>query len=111
MPMNEAIQRTCTEYRRMMVVGEDPSDIVGWLAAEAGVNRPAIWRRLRSGGVLPPYNAGPKLTLRRGRRKRSEIIREKAGQARVKRDPCPRCGVRADHGCEHHAERLGMVFG
>lgn len=28
----------------------------------------------------------------------------------VDRDPCPRCGVRRDHGCEHGAQRIAVGF-
>lgn len=30
---------------------------------------------------------------------------------RVNRDPCPRCGVRADIGCGHTQAPIGMSFG
>jgi hypothetical protein len=102
------VEETCDAYRRMLSAGGDPSEIVSGLAAFHGVNRPAIWKRLRSGGVLPPYRSGT--GIRRLRRTNLEIDAERNQQPRVDRDPCPRCGVRRDVGCAHSRAPLGMVL-
>lgn len=104
----QATEDTCAEYRRMIAAGGDPAEIVTGLAAHYGVNRPAIWRRLRAGGVLPPYRT--RSGIRRNRRPFSEINKEREAQPRVDRDPCPRCGVRRDVGCGHSQAPLGMVL-
>lgn len=99
---------------------------VGEIAASFGVQRPAVWRGLRSAGVLPPYNprkpggAGrpkgggqPGYTLRRLEAERERVAAKQADYASimataVDRDPCPRCGVRRDLGCPHTASRLAL---
>lgn len=40
--------------------------------------------------------------------KRSEEARQKPLLHHVCRDPCPRCGTRADIGCRHVANRIGL---
>jgi hypothetical protein len=47
--MLEATKHTCDEYRRMVALGGDPGEIVTGLASTYSVNRPAIWKRLRTG--------------------------------------------------------------
>jgi hypothetical protein len=106
--MLENTRRTCEQYQRMIALGGDPREIVTGLAAIYCVNRPAIWRRLRTGGVLPPYRSGTSIT--RIRRRASEITADKDKQPRVDRDPCQRCGVRHDIGCRHSQAPLGMVL-
>jgi hypothetical protein len=106
--MNDATKRTCDEYSRQAAMGGDPCEIVTALCVVHSVQRPAIWRRLRIGGVLPPYRA--RLVPRNARRSSLEIAREKDAGPRVDRDPCPRCGVRRDYGCNHSLARLGMVL-
>jgi hypothetical protein len=100
--------RTCEVYRKATAAGESPGDVVGYLAKWFGVQRPAIWRRLRTGGVLPKYNEGSPI----GRKPAG--IRENRTRTplppTVSRDPCPRCGVRADYGCGHSHIRLGTVL-
>lgn len=106
--MNDATKRTCEEFSRQLAQGGDAREIVTALCEFHAVLRPAIWRRLRAGGVLPPYRTGP--TRHTGRRRTSDIAREKDASPRVDRDPCPRCGVRRDFGCKHSLTPLGMVL-
>ena len=106
--MNAAVERTCREYKRLLAAGEEPGDIVGWLAQEAGVNRPAIWKRLRAGGLIPGYKQRPHQPYRN--RTRGVAFTPKVLPPAVDRDPCPRCGTRRDIGCEHSPCRLGMVL-
>lgn len=114
----------CAAYKRCIVAGSDVTAFVGEWAAMLGVQRPAIWRRLRSGGVLPAY--APRKEGGKGRPKgggepgysakrreasiaHSEARQPPADAERVYRDPCPRCGVRADYGCDHRSARLGVA--
>lgn len=99
---------TCDAYRRAVAAGEDIGTFVGRLAASEGVNRPAIWRRLRAGGALPPYQSQAK-----------KYPYKPLGQYRAKsetlppvvdRDPCPRCGTRGDLNCGHSRVRLGTML-
>jgi hypothetical protein len=106
--MLEATRQTCDAYKRMADIGGDPSEIVTGLAAHFHVTRPSIWRRLRIGGVLPPY--GTRGPLRKKRRPNREIKQDKDCQPRVDRDPCQRCGVRHDIGCNHSRAPLGMTL-
>lgn len=44
------------------------------------------------------------------RRTNPEIVADKMAQPRVSRDPCTRCGIRGDIGCEHNChERLSVM--
>lgn len=105
----------CDTYRRGIANGESPSSIVGYLADLRGVQRPAIWKRLRAGGAIAPYQprtengkgrpiggGAPGYTERR-RQKASEVKEqvEKNLPPVIERDPCFLCGVRADVGCKH----------
>lgn len=99
---------TCASYERQAALGGDPGDIVTGLADFYRVNRPAIWRRLRAGGVLPPYRSNT--GIKRDRRSFAECNYERDQQPRVDRDPCPRCGVRRDIGCNHSQAPLGMML-
>lgn len=109
MSLNKATERTCAMYRSAIEAGESPSDVVGQIANAYGVQRPAIWRRLRTGGVLPGYRSksDPQFRKPQTRYKRQDSG-SKMGNipAPVFREPCPRCGVRADIGCGHTATRL-----
>lgn len=113
--MNEETERTCAAYCRAIESGTEAGVIVGELAAVYGVQRPAIWRRLRSGGVLPAY--APRVAGGSGRPKGGGIPGFSAKRrlaslnasgffaeapAPVDRDPCSYCGVRADLGCKHN---------
>lgn len=106
--MLDATQRTCDAYKRMAALGGDPSEIVTGLSAQFNVTRPSIWRRLRIGGVLPPY--GTRGPLRAKRRRNHQVVEDKANQPRVDRDPCQRCGVRHDIGCHHTRAPVGMIL-
>lgn len=101
----------CSAYKSGIKVKE--------IAAQFGVQSPAVWKALRRGGVLPPYcprvNGGagrPKGGGQRGyteNRLRIEVATIAAREAKepprpshtVDRDPCFMCGVRGDIGCEH----------
>jgi hypothetical protein len=106
--MKPVTKSTCDSYLRQIGLGGDPSEIVSGLACFYQVNRPAIWKRLRMGGALPPYRT--KVDIKRGRRPRAELNADRASQPRVDRDPCQRCGVRHDIGCKHDRAPVGMTF-
>lgn len=103
----DAIRRVCDAYLEAVARGKNITTTIAWLSEAEGVGRPAIWRRLRSGGALPPYSTR---TNKTARRTRSEIVIEKLFAPRVDRDPCPRCGVRGDIDCGHSKAPLGMVL-
>ena len=96
MPRAEAMTAM---YRR----GVEVRDI----AERFGVQSPAVWRALRRTGELPPYKK-----LKTGRRA-AGVCRESTSfqvlGERVSRDPCPRCGVRADIGCPCAPAALGLT--
>lgn len=108
----ELTRRTCEAYRRAIAAGESPSDVVAWIAKSDGVQRPAVWRRLRSGGVLPPYKSSEAHRKRAKKRTQAEIVNDidAALPPAVDRDPCPRCGVRRDIGCSHSRAPIGMML-
>ena len=106
--------RMCAAYKAGMPVRE--------IANKFEVQNPAVWKALRRGGVLPPYQ--PSVRGRGGRPKgggvsgytESRLKRSAdsiaATEARepprpdlepVDRDPCFMCGIRADIGCKHRA--------
>lgn len=102
------VRQRCEAFVRALANGETPSVIVGQLAEAHGVQRPAIWRNLRSGGVIAPY----KHRARRGPVEIAQATKEASVPDPVGRDPCPRCGVRGDIGCHHRKARLAAaVFG
>lgn len=104
--------RTCEIYTKAIAGGEEPRVVIGYLACEYGVNRPEIWRRLRSGGVLPGYHRRENMGRKAAGLMKASLRQERLEppSAPVNRDPCPRCGVRRDIGCEHTPCRLGMVL-
>jgi hypothetical protein len=102
-------RRTCEIYTKALAAGEDERAVVGYLATRFGVQKPAIYKRLRTGGALPPYRH-PSGTGRNAagiRRERREFF---VAPAIEPRDPCPRCGVRRDYGCKHSLAPLGTVL-
>ena len=112
--------RTATICRRFVGGAE-----VEQLAQDFGVQRAAIYKQLRQGGALPPYQASDtkraaarlrvkratSVGARNGRTQPSQSAPLGAGKvvkgpdlpaaAPVRRDPCFRCGVRGDIGCAH----------
>lgn len=101
---------TCEDFRYYMSQGREASDVVGWLAVKHGVERSAIYNRLRRGGVLPPYGTRHNL-LARVMRKTEPLTAEEIPARRVYRDPCPRCGTRGDIPCGHnHSPLSNVVF-
>lgn len=84
--------------------GHERKDVIGWVANSFGVGRQAIYKQLRHGGTLPPYKSGW--------RARGTVPPVRQEPMRVDRDPCPRCGVRADIGCRHGSSGplSGMLF-
>jgi hypothetical protein len=102
------IQQTCDTFLRSVRLGSTVPEAVGQIAETEGVQRPAVWRRLRSGGVLAPIRA---YTGKRLRRTNAEIFTDAVDAVRVDRDPCQRCGVRHDIGCKHNPAPVGMMFG
>ncbi len=91
--MTDGVLRVCRAYRRAMQKGDDLSEFIGRIAIREGVQRGAIWKRLRRGGLVPEYRLGVIL-----HRRKKDIG---PPPQRVERDPCFRCGVRADIGCRH----------
>lgn len=84
--------RMCALYERGVEVGE--------IAAEFGVQRPAVWKALRRGGLLPPYKS--KASAGRGRPRKPKVaLAETSPIVIVDRDPCLMCGTRGDVGCRH----------
>jgi hypothetical protein len=67
------------------------------IAEQLGLKIDSIGRTLRAVGALPPMGKGPKQ-----KRVCSDGM-EKLLKAPpvIERDPCPRCGVRRDIGCNH----------
>lgn len=111
MPLSPRTERICELYKKAVSCGEDGSDVVGYLAAMEGVQRPAIYKRLRQGGLLPPYPSDQRPRRYQPyipRLERKVVHREMP--PRVYRDPCPRCGARGDVECGHSKARLGMVL-
>jgi hypothetical protein len=119
------LRAICETFLRRIKDGVGSQVAVGELAAMHDVQRPAIWKSLRSGGVIAPY--APSLKGGKGRprgggepgyshRRRekslacSEARNEPRSDQYVDRDPCPRCGVRGDYGCAHTRAPLGTSF-
>jgi hypothetical protein len=99
------IRRTCERFMASVKTGTSFPDAVGELAEAEGVQRPAIWRRLRAGGIIDPIRTGV-----RKHPARIPLIANDITPERVDRDGCPRCGVRADIGCKHNRAPLGMML-
>jgi DNA-binding MarR family transcriptional regulator len=107
------VKTTCEAFLRAVRADTEVPVAVALLAERYGTERSAIWRRLRSGGVLSPYRPKSKAGRRQPYIPRSERhIPVRVLPSPVRRDPCPRCGVRGDIGCKHSgAAQLGMLFG
>lgn len=103
--LTHATRSVCETFVRAIAAGEPQNDIVRELANREGVQRPAIFRRLRTGGVLTPYKPGKPKGRRNARF--ADVQPQLDLPAAVDRDPCPRCGVRGDFGCAH--SRLPLV--
>jgi hypothetical protein len=118
-------RETCEAFVKAIGSGRTSGEAVAELAARYDVQRPAIWKRLREGGVIAPYaprqNGGKGRPLGGGeagyaaqRRERSLAYHEARPEPRpeqfVDRDPCPRCGVRRDFGCTHSRAPIGMLL-
>jgi hypothetical protein len=102
---------TCQAFIRARASGEEESDIVGYLAEAEGIQRPAIWKRLRQGGALPPYNVRRERSGRLAAGIKGQSNEPKFNMAQVvDRDPCQRCGARGDYDCGHRRVRLGTQF-
>lgn len=110
--LNDDTPRLCAAYGRCVSIGGDVTAFIGEWARQLNVQRPAIWRRLRSGGALPPYQPGQKRG-RPNKRRMNTVIPEGPLPPVVRRDPCLRCGARGDLGCKHNTTRSlsGVVFG
>jgi hypothetical protein len=87
-----------------------------------GVQTPAVYKALRTGGVLPPYarrlpggpgrpagGGEPGYTANRLKRSADFIAEREAREplrpdvVPIDRDPCFYCGARGDLGCKHRA--------
>lgn len=109
----------CAAYTRVIAEDGDIAALVGELSTLYGVQRPAVWKAFRAGGVVAPYQS--RADDRRGRPKggggtpgytehRRGLREAKANQPRVDRDCCPRCGARGDYGCGHSRAPLGTML-
>lgn len=119
-PVTARTRRICDLYREAIERGEDEGSVVGELAAMHDILRPAIWKALRSGGVLPPYRTKREggdgrplgggvagFTERRATASAGWKARREASMPEpVFRDPCPMCEVRADIGCRHRPRQV-----
>jgi DNA-binding MarR family transcriptional regulator len=117
---------TCEAFMHAIASGATSREAVADLAARYDVQRPAIWKRLRDGGVISPYaskrDGGQGRPLGGGQAGYTDRRRDKCAalaesrriepspEQFVDRDSCPRCGVRADIGCRHSRAPIGMVF-
>ncbi len=110
----ERTAAVCNQYRAMISSGESAGRAVLELSFKYEVQRPAIWKILRRGGVLPPYaprkNGGQGRPIGGGvagytqsRIDRSIEGRQPVPERIIDRDPCFLCGIRADLGCKHRA--------
>lgn len=70
----------------------------------AGQVGQAHWRQLHPGKPRNKPHAND-------RNERQQRLAEMEAKPRVERDPCPRCGVRADVGCRHDRAPLGWFVG
>lgn len=116
-PIKDKTRRICATYRLRIAAGDTERDVITDLAAMNEVQRPAIWKALRSGGVVAPYapkdSRGPGRPTGGGQPgytvKRSAIARTAAERREDQMissrpaplEPCGWCGTRADLGCEH----------
>ena len=117
--MKERTARMCACFKLGMPVQE--------IANTFGVQRPAVYRALITGGLKEPYKAreegGSGRPIGGGQRgytarRAATRIQHAAAQVqarlaaeaapRVHRDPCPRCGCRGDVDCGHSRAPLGM---
>lgn len=113
----EAKRRVCTAYTEALKRGKNIEQVIGWLAEIEEVGRPAIWKRLRAGGIVSPYKKGgsggrPRAPSILPRYKKQDSGNRRMGSLPpvVSRDPCPRCGVRGDIACGHSKAPLGMML-
>lgn len=125
--ISEETKAICQAYEALVASGGDVAAFVGEWSAALGIQRPAVWKRLRNGGAIAAYQ--PRREGGKGRplgggvpgytaqRNEKALAAAEARDAtakkapRVHRDPCPRCGVRSDIGCEHSQAPLGVLFG
>lgn len=110
-PDVDTTRAICERYARRRDNGDAQADIIADLAAEYGVLRPAIRRRLHIGGAMvePSRVKTTREAVRpqgfnRAPRPPSRLVKKSPAvssgiEAPV--EPCPRCGVRADVGCKH----------
>lgn len=94
-------KRTCEMYERMLAAGEDKTVVIGELAAMAGVQRSAIFRRLQRGGVIPRTQTQMPRAANDPAPRLTSLQKLAVAPLPEFRDPCPRCGIRADVGCKH----------
>jgi IS30 family transposase len=69
------------------------------ISERVGMTRQGVYKALRRGGVLPPYEGNP--PPRRSYKPRRDWIPQADLPPRLDRDPCVLCGVRGDIGCRH----------
>ena len=98
--------------RKRLTVSEEKEETVrAFLAAH-----PMGWRGVlpltHANGTRPVYRASSPAGRQRATEAATRQATKEAAEAmpRVHRDPCPRCGVRADIGCEHARTKLGTAF-
>jgi hypothetical protein len=120
--VTEQTRAICSEYTAAIGRGAHDGATVERLAVIYDVQRPAIWKALRSGGALPPYQphreggkGRPKgggkpgyTEARRYKRQDSGTRLADVPEPVPSRDPCPRCGARGDYPCGHSKAPLSM---
>lgn len=104
----------CATFKRRRADGETESAIVRDLSADYEIQRPAVWKALRRGGVIPPYNpkqpdgqgrplGGGQLGWTRRRTEQSLATKKREADRGLPAplEACGWCGTRADVGCAH----------
>ena len=114
-PKTEAI---CAVYRTRVGAGEKERDVVRSLAVDYDVQRPAIWKQLRAGGVVPAYKpkvegysgrpkggGTPGFTAKRTAASLAHSLKQPERISTISAGPaaCLRCGSR--FGCKHMPAR------
>jgi hypothetical protein len=110
--VSEDTLRTAAAYREALASGADPQTAVHRIAAAFSLRRDVVRSRLRRQGLYgrPEFEKGMGrhcAGLKDADWAADRII---PPTEPVHRDPCQRCGVRADIGCGCSKARLGMVL-
>jgi hypothetical protein len=101
MRRDEMYEETGARFKARMSAGEVRGSVVQELAGIYNVEPATIRQRLRRLGL---WQNDPKMAAARDRNRRRELPAPKLDEPLpppVYRDPCARCGTRADMGCRH----------